>query len=277
MSKLHVHVVTEAEGPLPRRSLLGHWARAWVESGVRVTIGPTALLEADIGIMHVDLTSVPLECTPLNPQGKPLLNERVRDISKRRVSYNLLTPECDYCGPVIVKTDANCFGSREFSQLSRFDSRRMRRKLAKYLPWQYMRELPSGTYPVLDSLSAVPAWVWERGDLVVERFLPEIEDGAYVLRSWLFFGDRDYVVKIYGSDPVVKAGNVRGHEILDEVPESLRVQRAGMGMDFGKFDYVEVGGQAILIDANKTPTAASAAPRLPLMSVGDALFGYLQR
>jgi hypothetical protein len=50
-----------------------------------------------------------------------------------------------------------------------------------------------------------------------------------------------------------------------------------MGMDLGKFDYVEVDGQAVLIDANKTPTAASTMPRPPLMSVGEALFGYLQR
>lgn len=274
-SGVHVHIVTEDAGVLPRRSLVGHWASDWVARGARVTVGPTARLDADIGIMHVDLTTVPPDRIPENPLGRPLLNAGALDISKRRVSRNLLERDAEYEGQVIVKTDANCFGSREFASLSRFDSRRVRRKLAKYLSWRFVGELPAGTYPVLPNLQEVPEWVWRRSDLVVERFMPEIEDGAYVLRSWLFFGDRDYVVKLYGSDPIVKAGHVVRHEILDDVPESLRELRAGMGMDLGKFDYVEVGGRAVLIDANKTPTAASERPREALMAVGDALFGYL--
>lgn len=272
-----MHVITADESGLGRKSLLGHWVRRWREQGIRVTVGPTDRLEADLGIMHVDLTRVPPGCVPENPLGRPLLNASVLDISKRVVSRNLVYRDSAVDGAVILKTDANCFGGREFHMLPRLSSRRLRRKLAGWVPWQWVRELPRGTYPVLPTVGDVPAWVWSRDDLVVERFLPEIEDGAYVLRSWLFFGDRDYVVKLYGELPVVKAGSVLRHKVLDSVPQALRDVRAAMRMDLGKFDYVEVDGEVVLIDVNKTPTAALQKPGERLMSAGDGLFSFAGR
>jgi hypothetical protein len=40
-------------------------------------------------------------------------------------------------------------------------------------------------YPVCKRIRDVPAWVWVRDDLVVERFVPEKEGDEYALRVWL--------------------------------------------------------------------------------------------
>jgi hypothetical protein len=39
------------------------------------------------------------------------------------------------------------------------------------------------------------------------------------------------------------------------VPEALRAERARLGFDYGKFDFVVVDGEAVLLDANRTPSA----------------------
>lgn len=90
--------------------------------------------------------------------------------------------------------------------------------------------------------------------LVVEKFTPEIEDGLYVLRLWIFLGQREVVMKLYGRQPIVKSGDLVRFEYIDEVPDELRLERKRLGIDFGKFDFVMNNGEAILLDANKTPT-----------------------
>lgn len=267
----HLHIITEPESKLGgqlaapagnRRSeyVLARLGRCWQEQGIRLSTGPVAPPEADLCMLHVDATRVPPHYLPQNPHGRPILNAGALDISKRVVSRHLLARDSGYRGQVIVKTDANCYGGGEFSRLPWYSPRRLRRRLTRMLPWQLAGELPRSNYPVLPGLDAVPEWVWRRDDLVVERFLPEIEQGEYVLRMWMFFGDQEYGVKVYGREPVVKAGNITRHEYLDSVPESLRAMRRELGMDYGKFDYVVVDGEAVLLDANKTPTTGADQP-----------------
>ncbi len=38
------------------------------------------------------------------------------------------------------------------------------------------------------------------------------------------------------------------------VPDDLRLRRAELGFDFGKFDFVIHEGRAVLLDANRTPS-----------------------
>lgn len=271
----HIHIITLQDGKLSRNYVLGQMAECWQTQGIKVTAGPTERLHADIGILHVDTTRVPAGCLPDNPLGRPILNARVLDISKRRISDNILSRDSDYAGPVVIKTDANCFGTREAKQLSFWNPRRLRRKLTKILPWQAAGELPRSVYPILDGIAEVPDWVWRREDLVVERFLPEVEDGEYVLRSWLFLGNQDYVVKVYCPDPIVKAHRASHHEYLDSVPDSLRARRAQLDIDFGKFDYVMVNGEAVLLDANKTPaTTASDTPSENIVRVATGIMHF---
>jgi hypothetical protein len=274
---MHIHIITLPGGELAPNYLVARLAGLWRDQGHRVSIGPVKTLSADVGILHVDRTRVEARWVPDNPLGRPLLNATVRDISKRRISSLMLSPEAPWRGPVIIKTDDNSCGQPERAQWPWWSARRLRRHLTRLVPWSWVGELPRHEYPVLASLAQVPGWVWRRSDLVVERFVPEREGDCYALRSWVFFGDQEYGVHLLSRRPVVKAGNVVRHEYLDEVPESLREARRRWQVDFGKFDYVVAEGRAVLLDVNKTPTVrvASANPSANLLRLAGGLKPYL--
>jgi hypothetical protein len=44
------------------------------------------------------------------------------------------------------------------------------------------------------------------------------------------------------------------------VPDFLRAERERLGFDYGKFDFVIHDGQAVLLDANKTPGPPPSSP-----------------
>jgi hypothetical protein len=72
--------------------LLGRIASCWRESGMQVHLlrGQTTV-QADLAILHVDLTTIPgyyLESARRFPR---TLNSRVTDISKRRISESVTT------------------------------------------------------------------------------------------------------------------------------------------------------------------------------------------
>lgn len=274
---MDIQIITLPNEPFSPYYLLYHLMECWQEAGHRVRIGPVQRLDADLGIVHVDRTCVPAHGLPENPHQRPLLNRSVLDIAKARISQQRVLAADACSGPVIIKSNHNAFGLREYQLLPVWSARRLRRGLTRLLPWQWVRSLPRGQYPVLENAARVPAWVWQHPDLIVERFLPEREGDAYVLRSWLFFADQEYSVKLYGRQPVVKAGTVQRYEYLHAVPDRLRAIRREMGMDFGKFDYVQVDGQAILLDVNKTPTVARSSNRrsanLCRLAAGLAAYG----
>ena len=250
---MHIHVITGDGEPVDAVYALGQIVHVWREAGHRVSSGLVDVLDADIGIVHIDLTTIPTSALPANPHRRPLLNANLLDISKTAISHQLVHPDDGYRGPVIIKTNANSAGSGERIGTSRWTATRLRRKLTTRLPWPMVRTLPR-RYPILDDATHVPTWVWKRSDLVVERFTPERNGNDYVVRVWSFLGDREYVVKMSGPRPVVKTFQSDRIEPITEVPDSLRRRRAEMGADYGKFDFVIVDGEAILLDANKTPT-----------------------
>ncbi|HPC75530.1 MAG: hypothetical protein WAZ17_05955 [Thermovirgaceae bacterium] len=279
-ASVHIHIVSREEDRLDSSSLVFRLSEIWRDEGHRITQGPTESLEADIGIMNIDLTKVPKEMIPANPSGKPLLNSLILDISKRRISSNILSPDSSHQGEVIIKTDNNSFGlpERNIGKGRRLKGL-VRSIVKRTLPWQYTRQLwYYKNYPVCKSIQDIPAWVWKREDLVVERFVPEKEGEEYSLRIWVFFGDQEYGVRMYGRNPIVKAGNRTGYEYLKEVPIELRAVRKRLGMDFGKFDYVVSDGEVILLDVNKTPTVAgNGAPSENLLRLASGINMYIER
>lgn len=199
----------------------------------------------------------------------PLLNGRVLDISKRIFSSQLLAAGDDWDGPVIVKSNLNHFGIPEEHGRRPALLARTRLRLAR-LSWRLARALPPGRYPVLPRLAAVPEWVWSEPELLVERFVPERDGGRYCLRGWMFFGSRSYSYRLFSTHPLVKSGSMIGYEFLEGPPPELLAIRAAHGFDFGKFDYVQVDGRTILLDANKTPTVTGdgESPRLRDLAEG---------
>jgi hypothetical protein len=128
--------------------------------------------------------------------------------------------------------------------------------------------LPSGPivsttqpYPILGSVSEVPADVWNNPGLVVERFLPEQDAQGFWLRVWVFFEDRERCTRYCGTEPIVKGANVVARESVP-VPEEMRAERERLGFDYGKFDFVVREGRAILFDANRKPGAPPPSPEI---------------
>jgi hypothetical protein len=241
-----------------RKFLLGALASRWIDSGhdVAVVAGLDNWPQADIAVMHLDISVIPAAYSQASLRYPIVVNAAATDIRKRHVSRNLVRPNDGWTGPVIVKTDLNCRGIPELHALDGF---RRDGKPADLAPGPIVST--QQPYPVLRSAQEVPPAIWNNEGLVVERFLTERDARGYWLRVWVFFGDRERCSRYCARDPVVKSTDV----ILREpapVPEALRAERERLGFDYGKFDFVVVDGKPILLDANRTPSAPPPSPEI---------------
>jgi hypothetical protein len=247
-------------------------ARVWKERGISTIMGPRFDTAADVGILHLDRSRLGPDDVPDPPAGKPVINWNVRDIGKRKISILRVLPGDNWDGPVMVKTDLNNFGKAEAKArgpVTPTPQMRNRARMAE-ISWRSARRLPERQYPVLNSLRAVPGWVWEDESLIVERFVPERDGEFYCLRGWMFLGSRGYGWRLRSTHPMAKAGTRVDHEYLYEVPDELVALRAQHKFDFGKFDYVMHDGKALCFDMNKTPTftGEGTTPRMIDLSHG---------
>lgn len=240
----------------------------WRENGLKVTVlrGIGQRVDADAAILHVDLTVVPDEYLEFLRQFPVALNLAVKDISKRRISVNLVRRGDGYDGPVIVKTNRNFGGGREAEAAQASWVRKYVRALRRRLPWSLRAELVIWEYPIYDSARQVPRVVWHNPDLVVERLLCERREGFYCVRSWTFLGDTESNTLFYANQPIIKSAVAVKYESA-EVPDELRQMRRKLGFDFGKFDYGIVDGRVVLYDANRTPTIGDPAVYLPALKI----------
>lgn len=253
-----VVVYVQRRRRLTNRYILSLVCHALRDRGIEVVVldDPARAVAADLAILHVNLTRRPASFEAVLSRYPVVVNACVRDISKRVVSRELLTRGSSCDGPVIVKTDANFFGLSEdhLARRSRNPLRSLGVRLARKLPISGNRIRRSGRYLVLERPSQVPADVWRDRSLVVERFLPELRDGYYLLRSWVFLGDREITYVSYSRDPIVKSHNTEHHERVQEVPQAIRAARRRFGFNYGKFDFVLHEGRPVLLDVNPTPT-----------------------
>ena len=235
----------------------------WQARGIRVSIqqGCQTPVDADLAIVHVDVTKVPPEYLGAVAGCPRVLNRRVVDISKRAISTNRVSSGDGYDGPVIVKTNRNSGGARE--QTLRGKGPRVRRyagALREKLPWAFRTHLSALKYPIFESAKQVPLAAWYNPDLIIERFCPERRDGMYCLRTWTFLGDQETSSLSYSQQPIVKSQSVIRREPVTEVPAELRQIRKTLGFDYGKFDYGIVDDRLVLYDVNRTPTMGRLAP-----------------
>ena len=244
----------------------------WEAMGFRVAVVNDAktFVPADAALLHVDLSVVPDSYLRLAERYPIVFNGRVLDIRKRRFSRQILDRKDAYSGSVIVKTDCNYGGWREFRQgilespigsvMRRLDIEESGcRKLARIearLPWRWRRMCSVGTYPVYDRRELVPRGVWNNPNLVVERFAAERAGDNYCCRHWVFFGCKEVSRRSISPEPIVKASGTI-ERLTDPVPEALRAIRKELGFDYGKFDYGIVDGRVLLYDVNRTPGATA--------------------
>src|SRR5688500_19287797 len=109
----HIAILVHRDGSMDdARYFLGAIADVWREAGHRVSVlgGPGDPAWADVAVLHVDLTVVPADHLAYLKGFSRVLNGAVADISKRRISTNLVRRGDGYGGPVIVKTNLNYGG-----------------------------------------------------------------------------------------------------------------------------------------------------------------------
>ena len=241
-----------------------HIAKYWQQSGHEVipVFGTRKFIDADIALLHVDLSLIPQEYVDLANRYPLCLNKKALDIRKSSISQQLLKHGDDYDGPVIIKSNENAAGIPERINggwrtrpgigcerfLHRVGAQPTIRKQADYR--------------ILDSLSLVPREVFDRTDLVVEKFLPERIAEFFCTRTYLFLGDGEACQLNYARSPIVMWSNTIRTESCPIHPQAAQWRRE-LGFDYGKFDYVIHQGKAILLDTNKTTGSGG--------SVGDAL------
>jgi hypothetical protein len=118
--------------------------------------------------------------------------------------------------------------------------------------------LRSEDYPVFPSLREVPEEVFHNGNLVVEKFLPEITEGDYCVRYYYFLGPAGVSLLFRSKDRVIKAAADTVEEV--STPQELDEMREKLGFDYGKFDYVLRDGKVVLFDVNRTPATGALRP-----------------
>lgn len=239
-------------------------AQVWREQGICVEVqrGAERRFEADVVVNHVDMTVVPVEYLSLFRSYPRAINGCVADISKRSVSQNLVRRNDSYEGPVIVKGNLNAGGFREAA-------------LAAIL--KVPGPTPVDKYAIHDRVEDVPDSVWDDPNRVVEKLLCEREGEHYLLRTWVFLGDRETNSLSYANGPIVKQRTVIRREVVDWIPDELRQMREELAFDYGKFDYGIVDGRVVLYDANRTPSLGTFKredfmPRIRLYAEGLKAF-----
>jgi hypothetical protein len=278
----HIVILVHEHDDFEReRYLLQELAGVWQAGGLRVTVarGIAQPIDADMVILHVDLTKVPADYLAAIRHCRRVLNGRVADISKRFFSTHQVTRHDDYEGPIIIKTNRNSGGGREQDIRARSGVvRRYAGALREKLPWAWRTRMLPAQYRLLKSKKDVPLIAWWNPDMIVERFLPERCDELYCLRTWTFLGDEETRSISYSNEPIVKSHNVLRREPLDDVPDELRQIRKDLGFDYGKFDYGIVDDRVVLYDVNRTPTLGTIAKeQLPRFhKLADGIRAFLQ-
>lgn len=235
-------------------------ATRWTRAGHRVLSheGTRGVPDADVVVLHVDSTRIPARYRRLTRRYPVVVNGGAVDIAKSRYCTHLLTGPDDVEGPVMVKTVAN-YGGRPDDRHRRLRSGiwRLPRRLLGFgsSDWARRRRLDPLAYPIFESARDVPEGVWRNRHLMVQRFLPEVEDGLHFVRYWCFFGDRGWAARFGSRSPIAKFSTRVTPEQRVPVPHELVELRRCLALDYGRFDYVEHEGRPVVLDANKTLSA----------------------
>jgi hypothetical protein len=236
---------------------IGLIAGLWRKEGheVRLLVGCREHWDADIAILHVDMSVVPRRYVKFVRRYPVLINGRILDIRKSRISRNLLHHNSNYEGRVIVKTDLNSAGIPERTLLTNALWHRVRSRLrldrAAERPLDFVKR-----YSIHESIRHIPADALVAPGMVIEKFVPETEGEWYFVRRSFILGDRVISYRMGDKQPIVEAGLPGVFEWIENSPEVLAVSRE-LGLDYGTIDYTTNGGEMVVLDVNKTPGRAA--------------------
>jgi hypothetical protein len=247
----------------PSAYLVHHLAEFWREDGHKVSYlyGTRRFVPADIVLVHINLSVVPARYLEFASRYPIVLNGRIRDIRKSTISSNIVRPGDPWDGPVIVKSDLNYAGAPErFLRRTWMEQRwRTLRSVRRRLDRMRGMAAPfeeSFDYKLFDRIDDVPAEWFSNKDVIVEKFRPELENGIYHVRIYMFLGDRWSCPRVGTAKHVVKSEPGAQTEVVEPAAEVV-AWRGELGLDYGKLDYVVNNGEVVCIDVNKTTGAST--------------------
>ena len=238
------------------RYAIDHLRPFWEEDGHRVSylFGVRERVPADLILVHVNLSVVPGEYLDFASRYPIALNAGVRDIRKSSVSKHLVASGDGWDGAVIAKSDLNYAGEPEREYGKTWLERRW--PLLGRLRMAATPFATSGHYKIFESPKQVPLTLRLDPRVVLERFVPEIEDGLYHTTIYRFLGDRSACTRFASPQPIVSAKQaVRAEEV--EPHPGIVAWRHRLEIDYGKLDYVVHEDEVVLLDINKTTGSAS--------------------
>jgi hypothetical protein len=241
-----------------------HLAEAWRRENIDVVFlfGTKKHIAADLAFLHVDLSVVPEIYTDFAYRYPVVLNGKVTNIQKSSFSRQKMKRDDAYEGRVIVKSDMNYAGQPERKLLGTALSR-LAFRITCRLP--FGRSIYGGPEPnfrspvdyiIRDNSQSIPQSWFSRGDILIEKFVPEMQEGLYCQRVYHFLGDRSVCILRKSKHPIINASNAVSRTQIDVHPDIVALARK-LKFDYGKFDYVLHDGEPLLLDANKTPGAVN--------------------
>lgn len=235
----------------------------WSEWGAKIVElqGTQNYVPADIIIVHVDLSVVPMGYQRFAQQYPRQINANVLDIRKSTVCDHLLSADDAYSGRVLAKTDLNYAGLPEAAEAYRSQRKPSRTHILRYLARKansariklVNRSFPIKTkrdYRVFQSLECVPN-SYRRENIVLQKFMPELLGEKYVLREYYFLGDIGYINVEVSDDPVFTTGE-QIEAFVGEPPAEVTALCEKLNLGYGKIDYAIHNNEAVVFDANKT-------------------------
>jgi hypothetical protein len=242
------------------KHLIDVLADYWREDGCNVILlyGTKHFIPADLLFVHVDLSVVPDAYLTFAKRYPMVINGDIKDIRKETFSQNLLTMGDPWNGPVIVKTNKNYAGRPEakrdqYDGITGYIRQKFRGARIRLNPeWLAPSIKEPADYPIYRHLREVPRLYFYHPGLIIQKFMPEIENGLYCLHNMLFLGGRFSCLRLKSENQIVNMGTAEERE-WNMVPHpKLVALRNRLGLDYGKFDYVIIDGEPILLDVNKT-------------------------
>jgi hypothetical protein len=243
-----------------RKHLINILADYWREDGCNVIFlyGTKRFVPADLLFVHVDLSVVPDAYLTFAERYPVVVNGDIKDIRKETFSQNLLKRGDTWDGQVIVKTNKNYAGRPEvkhdqYEGITEYIYQKLQGTINRLnLEWLDPAIKKPADYPIYNHLREVPWLYFYHPELIIQKFIPEMENGLYCLHHMLFLGDRVSCARLRSKQRIVNMGTAKDIEWNTRPHPKLTALRHHLGLDYGKFDYVIADEQPILLDINKT-------------------------
>ena len=229
-------------------------ADLWRQRGHDVVfVRGTEAVEADLAIVHVDLSVVPRSFARWARSYPCAVNDRILDIRKTAFGARRVRWGDSYDGPVFVKS---VFNAAAFPERKR----RARSPLMRAL----RRSVGLSAEPRLDfikryrhyaSARQVSWKTWIDPTLIVQPFVPEREGEWYFTRRCFGLGSKAVSYRLGDRTPIVEGGDPAAFEWVENASEVLSF-RQKIGLDYGVIDYTLHEGAPVILDVNKTPGRA---------------------